>query len=529
MKLNTITVVSLIIVLSLCITAFTGIVEKEKTVYNDELNITGIAENGVISYKGIPYAEAPVGDLRFAPTVENKNWTDSGWTGERLDCTKFGVSAIQHPGESRTGSTEISEDCLYLNVWLPENAKAGDKLPVYVWIHGGAYYNGSGAGAMYDGTEFAKDGVVTVTINYRLGVLGFLSLESTSTENFGNGNWGTLDQIMALKWVNKHIEKLGGDSDNITVGGESAGSWSTSTLLVSPLAEGLFSKIIMESGSLYSDKFIAANTGGNMEACIKMSQDFAESLGADDSPEGLQKLRTMDPLMLWEKGYFDMNFSVESPYAFWPPMDGYVVPTDPVNAVRTGNYNQADIVCGYNLNEGSLFIPSDMKESDYLAFVDRTFDGDADEVLKFMERFEDMDYSEKMRLIMNFGLISAGVKMMQDDLTKSGSNVYAYRFDYVLENIPEDSYYGSFHGSELPHAFKTLSKIFKSGITENDLRMSEYVHGLWVDFMKTGTPSEEWKEYSGDDIIFVIDDVSEMTDRGYEDIIDMFSKLLDKP
>lgn len=179
--------------------------------------VQGLEQDGVSVYKGIPYAKPPVGGLRFRAPEPAEPWSDT------LDCTEFGSSALQPTADD---IPTPDEDCLNLNVWT--SAQEGEKQPVYVFIHGGAYFQGSGAKSMYDCTNFAKDGVVGVTINYRLGALGFLGLEASKAEGGTTGNFGTLDQIEALKWVKQKISAFGGAPENITIGGESAGSFSVS-------------------------------------------------------------------------------------------------------------------------------------------------------------------------------------------------------------------------------------------------------------------------------------------------------------
>ncbi|MHB9296596.1 hypothetical protein PilKf_02369 [Pillotina sp. SPG140] len=191
--------------------------------------IEGLEADGIYAYKGIPYAKAPVGDLRFAPPQDVEPWTTV------LDCTKYGPLTVQLADNPflAVENANQSEDSLSLNVWTPAAPGATDKLPVYVYIHGGGFGNGSGNETTFDGTSFAKNGVVTVTINYRLGTLGFFASQETYKQYGTTGNWGLLDQIKALEWIRDNIANFGGDPSQVTIGGESAGSWSVSALIES--------------------------------------------------------------------------------------------------------------------------------------------------------------------------------------------------------------------------------------------------------------------------------------------------------
>ncbi|HJJ36898.1 MAG TPA: carboxylesterase family protein, partial [Methanocorpusculum sp.] len=223
MKRNVLLLGAVALVLVCCIIAAGCTSSSTTTVKNDALNIIGISEDGVDKFLGIPYAEPPVGDLRFAPPVAKEPWT------ETLDCTQYRNASVQSPFLI-SAETPQGEDCLYLNIWKPADAKEGDNLPVYFWIHGGGWCYGSGAEAIYNGEQFAKEGIILVTINYRLGTLGYLALDTLMEEYGTAGNWATLDQICALQWVHDNIAKFGGNPNDVTIGGESAGSFNTFAL-----------------------------------------------------------------------------------------------------------------------------------------------------------------------------------------------------------------------------------------------------------------------------------------------------------
>lgn len=251
-------------------------------------SVVGILSDDIAIFRGIPYAAPPVGELRFAPTKPVAPWT------EPLDCTEFGATAVQK--EARNG-LPMREDCLTLNVWtpaLPKTGETGEKLPVYVYIHGGAYAQGSGSDPLYDGTAFAKRGIVAVTINYRLNVLGFFASKETLSRYGTTGNWGHLDQIEALKWIRENAASFGGDPDRVTIGGESAGSYSVSALMLSPLAEGLFQGAILESGTILALGGSSFYSKGSPERSAEVFRMMSWLFEARDDADGLAKMRAAD-------------------------------------------------------------------------------------------------------------------------------------------------------------------------------------------------------------------------------------------
>ena len=235
-----------------------------------------------------------------------------------------------------------SEDCLYLNVWTPATAP-GEKRPVYVYVHGGGFATGSGSELMFDGTNMAERGVVVVTFNYRLGAFGFLTLGAMEEESGSIGNLGLLDQIQALKWVRENIEAFGGDPENITLGGESAGAFSVTGLLLSPLAKGLFHRAIVESGSILSIGAFCTRAKGNLAKSIAMGKDFAQIFGADDSPEGLEKLREAPAEAMAYLSMIKADRALPLRFSFWPVFDGAILPKDPMQALKNGDYNAVDL------------------------------------------------------------------------------------------------------------------------------------------------------------------------------------------
>jgi para-nitrobenzyl esterase len=265
-------------------------------------------------------------------------------------------------------STEQSEDCLMLNIWTPSEPKKDGKLPVYVFIHGGGYASWTGNDKTFDGTSFAQNGVVAVTINYKLSTLGFFASNETYKQYGTTGNWGILDQIKALEWVRDNIEDFGGDPAQVTIGGESAGSWSVSALILSQLAEGLFRGAIMESGTILSIQSLTSSRG-DLQKSIEVSQALADIFGASDTAAGLKLLHQTDPYVLnYLSPFIPDQTAAKSPFFMAPVFDDTVLPKDPVVALREGNFNRVNLLIGFNHDEGTLFIPPTTDNSFYEAY-----------------------------------------------------------------------------------------------------------------------------------------------------------------
>ncbi len=453
-------------------------------------NIKGIVSDGICVFKGVPYAKPPVGNLRFAPPEEMDFWNDE------IDCTDFKNCPIQE--DSVLINTKPSEDCLYINIWAPENAK---DLPVFFWIHGGGFYNGCGTMNYYDGTHFAKDGVIVVTVDYRLGAIGYLALETSFKEYNTTGNWGTLDQIAALKWVNENISAFGGDPSKITIAGESAGSFSISNLIMSPLTKGLFSQAIMESGSLFENMIAVPFTEAKLDKAMKMSKEFAKVFGADDSKEGLEKLRQIDARTLWEMGYFSSDATVTAPFAFWAIQDGTVIPKDPIDALKNGEYNKVKYIIGYNKEEGNVFIQENLQEPVYNKYLYQTFKDRAQDVNQYYKDYNGT-LTQKARDIVSISYFKAGMTLMQDELSKQGQDVYAYQFDFVPQGNYPLKAMGAHHAVEIPFVFGTNELV---GLKYDEIgqRVEHQMHSMWVNFIKNGDPNigielpsnEKWEKY----------------------------------
>lgn len=452
-------------------------------VHTQQGDVQGMNDQGILAFKGIPFAEPPVGDLRFAPPQKV-----SAWEGV-LACTDYRDWAMQMDGEDVIGS----EDCLYLNVWTPENAQ-GKNLPVYVYIHGGAFAMGSPSKDMYDGTRFAQDGVIQVNLSYRLNGLGFFASEELEKEYGYLGNIGVLDQIAGLQWVQDNIAAFGGDPNNVTIGGESAGSFSVSNLIESPFAKGLFDRAIMESGNLLGQPLGLPTQPGDRESALQVSTDLMGELAAKD----IQEMRALDAAAITKASAFNLDMSDPSPYYQWPVFDGVVLPADPYEALTSSNVNEVPILAGFNTDEGSMFIPEGISEQTYTEYVERIF---GDRSAGVLERYPvDADHSatDRARYLFKMSLMM-GSEVFADELSKQGHDVYFYEFALTIPEL-EKIGLGTMHAIELPFVFDTIPDTVS--LDDDTAAFKEAVHTYWLNFIKTGDPNSEglapWPKYSNE-------------------------------
>lgn len=449
-----------------------------KTAYGE---VEGKTEDGIQKYFGVPFAKPPVGELRFAPPQPTEPWEDV------LTCTEYKNSAVQTEQAQKEGLT-YGEDCLYLNIWAPEK---GEKLPVYVFIHGGAYVSGSPSDPLYDGTAFAKDGIIQVNVTYRMNALGFMASEELEEEYGSSGNMGTLDQIAALEWVQENIAAFGGDPQNVTIGGESAGAFSVSNLIESPLAEGLFKRAIMESGNLLGQSIIMPLATGEKEQAYDLGERFMEEVGAST----LKDLRSMDAQEIAEASLFSMNVIEPYPYCFWPIFDGKVIPKDPYTAAIKGNINDVDILAGFNTDEGEGFVPEGVTEQQYIDYVRSIFGEKADAVLERFPVDAEHTPTDRARNIFKTGL-RVGMEIFADALSSRGKNVYYYNYDYIPQSMAEKGQ-GAIHALELRFVFQQ-----PPDDSQESKKMADSIHTRWANFIKTGNPNKgedvdvEWLKYT---------------------------------
>ncbi len=469
--------VSIVLIINACSTLPPEQVKVEQGI------VQGTIEDHVRIFKGIPFAAPPVGDLRWkAPQPAEK------WEGVK-QATEYAPAAFQG-GNPPSGK---SEDCLYLNVWTPAMS-ANEKVPVMVWIYGGGFSFGSTAEPGYDGTNLANKGIVLVSIAYRVGQLGFLAHPELSSENPNNvsGNYGLLDMIAGLEWVQKNIAAFGGDPDKVTIFGESAGGIAVSMLCASPLAKGLFHGAISQSGGSFGPTRLTTFPGENMKTLEQAEADgmaYAENLGVSSIAE----LRKMDAGKL----PLGMGFG-----GGWPIVDGYVIPDDQYKLYTAGNFNDTPILIGYNSDEGASFSHERTPE-EYIANVKNRYGKFADALIKAYPTGENSVPKTARDLARDatFGWHTWIWAKLQSEM--GSSKAFYYYFDQHPD-YPEDSPrygYGSPHGQDVAYVFMHVNPDDPQ-TTESDISLSEVIGTYWTNFAKYGNPNgegvPEWPAFSNE-------------------------------
>ena len=433
--------------------------------------IEGVEHEGFALYKGIPYAEAPVGNLRWKAPVSKKPWKGVFKADKWGDRPPQPIDPNQNGGE-----LGMSEDCLYLSVETPAKSK-NDKLPVFVMIHGGAFLTGS-----YSGTQesFVKEGIIYCSIEYRLGALGFMAHPELSKESGKNisGNYGILDQVMALKWIHDNIAAFGGDPDKITIAGESAGGISVSILCASPLAKGLFRGAISESGGSFWPVGEARN-GNTAMLTTKAAEAGGLLLQKRLKAKNLKQLRKVPAMDIVK------NTALES---FWPNVDGYSITDDQYKLYEKGNYNDVNVIIGTNSDEGSMF-SRPVSVSDYEKRIHEIYGSWADQVLSlYPAKTEEETYFAQSDIFRD-GSFAWGTYAWANLQSKTGKGkVYMYYFDQDSENtIVKSRKGGASHVAEMPFIYGYK---FGSGkMTETEQHMEQIMSRYWINFTKTGNPN----------------------------------------
>jgi para-nitrobenzyl esterase len=389
-------------------------------------------------FKGIRYAQAPTGELRWKPPVPAAAWADSH------SAEDFGPACIQPSSASGSIYADLpprmSEDCLFLNVWKPTGAA---RAAVMVWIHGGSLRSGNPASGMYDGSQLARQGVVIVTVNYRLGALGYLAHpELTAESSHGSsGNYGLLDQIEALRWVHDNIARFGGDPDKVTVFGESAGALSTIELMASPLARGLFQRVIIQSGYMVSNMELQRPSFGQ-PAAEAVGEYVAEKLGATN----LAALRAMDATKLMEQSY-------AAGYDPQATIDGWVLPRQIVDTFDRGEQARVPMIAGFNGGEVRslrFFLPPLPKTAaEYEAMVRKIYGDLAD---KYLQLYPGTNIEQSALTAARDAFYGWSAQRLVRKQTQLGVPAYLYFFEHQYP-AQVALHLEAFHASELPFEF----------------------------------------------------------------------------
>lgn len=452
--------------------------------------IRGVQEDGVASFKGIPFAAPPIGEFRWrAPQPL------SAWEGE-LDATEYGANCAQSgwggaPGTISEGS---SEDCLYLNVWKPADANTGANLPVMVWIHGGGFVGGSGSGAGIAGDEFAKKGVVLITINYRLGRLGHFAFPALSAENpeEHKGSYAYMDQIAALQWVQKNIAAFGGNPDNVTIFGFSAGGVSVHSLMTIPDAKGLFHKAISQSGGgrdgvltgrpireEHADPFykISAETIGI---------NFAKKHGIEGTDaEALAKLRSLSIEEIVDGGQETDGEGGPRTYS-GPILDGKLVVETAQSAYKAGRQANVPIIIGSNSAEiGGSFVNTSSSEEELFSLFGKL----EDEAKSAYDPEGTKEFAEVITKFNTDWVWAEPGRFVARALIAQGELAYIYHFGFVPEPMKERMPYGAGHGSEVAYVFNNPDARWGNPeTTPEDQKVAEMMNTYWTNFAKSGEP-----------------------------------------
>jgi len=442
--------------------------------------VTGVGEAGINVFKGLPYALPPVGAARWTPPKPMPRWETA------RDAGAFGPACVQNKSGPfniyANDPKAMSEDCLTLNIWTPAAAR---KAPVMVWIHGGALSGGFSHDALYDGTRMAEQGVVVVSINYRLGVLGYLAHPGLSAESPAgvSGNYGLLDQIEALRWVQRNIEAFGGDPSNVTIAGESAGGLSVMYLMASPQARGLFSKAIAQSAYMVSTPPLKVRAFGETPA-----EDTGVALAAKLQAPDVAALRAMDAARLTKAAAL-------AGFAPFGVIDGQVLPRQLAEVFDRGEQAPVPILAGFNSGEirslRMLAPPAPALSSTYEKTIRERYGDLADAYLRLYPG-KDMDGS--VLAASRDALYGWTAERLVRKQTALGAPSYYYIFDHGYP-AADDAGLHAFHASELPYVFGTLGRTPpywpKPPKTPAETKLSDAMVGYWTSFIRTGQPRAE--------------------------------------
>jgi len=487
-----------------------------------------VLASGIQSFKGIPFAQPPVGNLRWRAPQEPKSWTGI------LEAKTFGPNAMQKPvfGDMGFRAPKMSEDCLYLNVWTPAK-KPTEKLPVLVYFYGGGFVAGDGSENRYDGESLAKKGIVTVTLNYRLGIFGFFSHPELTKEspNHASGNYGLLDQHAALLWVKKNIAAFGGDSNKITIAGESAGSISVSAQMASPLSKDLIAGAIGQSGAMINPTLDAVPMAENEKTGVNFSRKIKATT--------LAELRAVKAEMLLDEASKPGAYNVKA------VVDGYFLPKLPSEIFATGQQAKVPLLSGWTSAEMSYhaFMQGQYPNPEnYAKRVKDTYGDKAVEVLKLYPGATEQQVLESATALASDNFIVYSTWKWVDIHRKSANQpTYVYTFSKARppmkaemgnakaglaggivkgngtkekENKMPEALKGAAHASDIEYALGNLATNTVYGWTEDDYKVSAQTEDYFANFIKTGNPNGKglptWRanNASGNMVIMGIDVIS---------------------
>ena len=489
--------ISLTGTLGILVLAATAFASNPLQVKTDKGKVEGAytADQQVRAFKGIPFAAPPVGELRWQPPQPAAKWK-----GVR-EAKAFGSHCIQAVSYSDMifHDPGASEDCLTLNVWTPAKAKKGS-LPVMVWIYGGGFAAGGTSEARQDGQYLAHRDMVVLSMNYRLGIFGFFALPELTAESphHASGNYGLMDQTAAIEWVKRNIAAFGGDPNNVTIFGESAGSISVSTQMASPLAQGLFQKAIGESGGAF---FLRGLTSSTREVQEQRDAIFAQKAFGTSNLADLRKLSADEIL----KG---ARAKMNSPVRFAPDVDGYFLPQSVPQIFAEGKQAHIPLLAGWNKDEARgvvILAKTQPTVASFTEEADKEFGEDAAGFLKVYPAATD---AEAVQSAGDFAgdrfIVFSTWRWLEAQVATGNAPVYRYRLDL---GSPGDKFHpkaiGAFHSDDIEYVFGTLDSRQQAVWRPEDRKLSDEIQQYWTNFAKTGDPNgpglPKWPTYHADD------------------------------
>ena len=455
--------------------------------------LRGVSDAGVISYKGIPYAAPPVGNLRWKAPQPVAHWSDVRFASQYgHDCMQ-----LPFPSDAAPLGTKPDEDCLVLNVWAPAG-RTSAKLPVMVWIYGGGYVNGGSSPAVYDGSQFAKQGVVFVSFNYRLGRFGFFAHPALTAEagSAPLGNYAFLDQIAALKWVQNNIAAFGGDPNRVTLFGESAGGGSVLAMMTSPLSRGLFQQAIIESGG--GREGLGGMPHLNVATSTKPSAEssglaFAQAKGiAGTDAAALDALRKLPADTIVDGLNMASMHQAANTYS-GPMIDGRIVLETPQSAFLAGHQMKIPVMIGANSRDIGFSFAKTMQE------VVAPFGADQDRALAVYNPEKSTDPRVVGTRVAADRMMIEPARFIAQEVAASGQPAYQYRFSYVAASMRKE-WDGAPHATEIPFVFDTVKARYEAALDPADEAIAQTTNSYWASFAKTGDPNgagrPKWTPYT---------------------------------
>jgi para-nitrobenzyl esterase len=442
--------------------------------------VQGVLDEDVISFKGIPFAAPPVGALRWRPPQPAQSWS-----GVRK-ANNYGPDCMQLPFPSDAAPLGVkpAEDCLYVNVWLPAKRPKG-KLPVFVWIYGGGFVNGGSSPAVYDGSSFARQGVAFVSFNYRLGRFGFFAHPALSAEQPSGplANYAIMDQLAALKWVQRNIAAFGGDPHNVTICGESAGGISVHVLLTSPMATGLFTKAIIQSGGGRPGIFHDRQVSGGPDSAEAVGVAFAKKQGIEgEGADALRRLRELPAEQL--VGNLNLANMGDPTHVGGPVVDGQIITANTSELHAAGKSARVPVMVGATSQDIGFMQANSIDE------LLKQFGSNAEKARTVYAVHDGDDVRFVAFRMGGDQLMIEPARYIARTLAARGQPVYEFRFSYVAESIRGQygGVMGAMHASDIPFAFDTVAAKYAKDLTGNDAAAARAMNAYWVAFAKTGKP-----------------------------------------